>query len=164
MSKKSDKFLWLISRSIKGAVHRDERTMIINVALGMLIYFPLEQYWEAFFPTHLYIYRQTKRKPTKINIRRQMEYCVNCQNSISKIYMNKFPTPLLTMAISPTKLLSSDPVAWQWVTQFQEFSRQKDNQKWQIYKTTYWVDWPFKENLFSVLFYLTETRWSDNQN
>lgn len=58
-----------------------------------------------------------------------MEYCVNCQNSISKIYMNKVPTPLLTMANSPTKLLSSDPVAWQWVTQFQEFSRQKDNQK-----------------------------------
>lgn len=43
--------------------------------------------------------------------------------------MDKFPTPFLTMANSPTKLLSCDPVTWQLVTQFQEFSRQKDNQK-----------------------------------
>ena len=58
-----------------------------------------------------------------------MEYYINCQNSISEIFMNKFPTPLLTMTNGPTKLLSCDPVAWKWVTQFQEFSRQKDNQK-----------------------------------
>lgn len=63
-------YIWQIlmidfSKSIKRNIHIDERTMIINVALEMLIYFPLEQHSKGSPPLPLHMYRKAKGKLTK---------------------------------------------------------------------------------------------------